>query len=302
MSHLDGAGRHTTAARRLGEALRSRQQRSGMTLRDLEQRALISDSSLSRYFRGATVPPWTVVRDICLAMDTDPADYRALWEAADRAQSRRPSGPAAEAEPAAGARPAAAPSAPVPSPSQEPVGPAVPPPVHEGVPAPLVPRQTSPPRGRRAQAGVARWRWTTAGLLAGLALGVGGTMLLDEPLAPDSARFFRNKATETCLDDSVEGLRSWPCNGLHYQEWEFRPHGSGPGDLRNRATGACLDSSGTAPRARSCDGSTHQIWTVTGREDGTVQLRNLATGTCLEAGTASLTARTCDGSDPQRWT
>ncbi|MFD4240455.1 ricin-type beta-trefoil lectin domain protein [Streptomyces sp. NPDC058525] len=301
MSHLDGAGRHTAAARRLGDALRALQQRSGMTLRDLEQRALISDSSLSRYFRGSTVPPWPVVRDICKAMDTDPAPYRALWEAADRTQNRPPPSPAA------GAVTAATPAGLVPAPSPERDEPTEPPSIHQGAPppatraAPAAPRETSPTRGKRDRAATGRWWWTTAGFLAGLALGVGGTLLAAEPPASDTARVFRNKATETCLDDSVEGLRSWPCNGLHYQEWEFRSQGSGPGDLRNRATGACLDSSGTAPRARSCDSSTHQDWTVTAREDGTVQLRNLATGTCLEAAPASLTARTCDGSDRQRW-
>ncbi|MFD5617766.1 RICIN domain-containing protein [Streptomyces yangpuensis] len=299
MNHLDGTGRHTTAARRLGDALRARQQRSGMTLRDLEQRALVSDSSLSRYFRGSTVPPWTVVRDICRAMDTDPAEYRALWEAADRAQSRPPSGATEETGTGTGGEPAAAPSAVIPAPARAPGGTAVP------VSSPEVPpvaRPAAAPLGRRGRVGVARWGWTAAGFAAGLVLGVGGTVLLEEPPAPDTARVFRNKAAEACLDDSVEGLRSWPCNGLHYQEWEFRPHRSGPGDLRNRATGACLDGSGTAPRARSCDGSTHQDWTVTGREDGTLQLRNLATGACLEAGAAALTARTCDGTDAQRWT
>ncbi|MFD6225929.1 helix-turn-helix domain-containing protein [Streptomyces sp. NPDC060232] len=301
MSHPDGVDRHTTAARRLGDALRALQQRSGMTLRDLEQRALISDSSLSRYFRGSTVPPWSVVREICRAMDTDPAAYRALWEAADRTQSRQPAGSDAGAGPAT-APPVSGPvpvpvRVPSPSPAAEAGGPAtVPSPVREG---------TAPLRGRpgAGPSAYGRWRWTAAGLLTGLALGVAGTTLLSGSPDPDAAaRVFRNKATETCLDDSVEGLRSWPCNGLHYQEWEFRPQGSGPGDLRNRATGACLDNSGTVPRARSCDSSTHQEWTVTGREDGTVQLRNLAAGTCLAAGPTSLTARACDGSDPQRWT
>ncbi|MFJ2821997.1 RICIN domain-containing protein [Streptomyces toxytricini] len=293
MGHLDGVDRRATPARRLGEALRALQQRSGMTLRDLERRALVSDSSLSRYFRGSTVPPWTVVRDVCRAMDADPADYRALWEAADHTQNRPQPGPAAAAEPAADAERAAAPRLSA-----------------EGRPAPPEPRPApddapaeSPPRSPARPAlptTSGRRRWTAAGFLAGLALGVGGTLLWDATPAP--ARVFRNKATETCLDDSVEGLRSWPCNGLHYQEWELRPGGSGPGELRNRATGACLDNSGTAPRARSCNGSTHQDWTVTSRDDGTVQVRSLATGTCLEAGPAALAARTCDGSDRQRWT
>ncbi|MGP4051431.1 helix-turn-helix domain-containing protein [Streptomyces sp. 2A115] len=78
------------AARRLGEALRGLQRRSGSTLRALETQVRISDSSLSRYFRGETVPPWPVVRDLCRALGADPSVYRALWEAADRRRSEEP--------------------------------------------------------------------------------------------------------------------------------------------------------------------------------------------------------------------
>ncbi|MET8579025.1 helix-turn-helix transcriptional regulator [Streptomyces sp. NPDC005012] len=74
------------AVRRLANALRGLQQKSGCTLRGLETRVRISDSSLSRYFRGESVPVWPVVRDLCRAMGADPAEYRALWEAADRAR------------------------------------------------------------------------------------------------------------------------------------------------------------------------------------------------------------------------
>ncbi|WP_151770718.1 helix-turn-helix domain-containing protein [Streptomyces abyssomicinicus] len=73
------------AVRRLANALRSLQRQSGCTLRVLEARVRVSDSSLSRYFRGESVPVWPVVRDLCRAMGADPAEYRALWEAADRA-------------------------------------------------------------------------------------------------------------------------------------------------------------------------------------------------------------------------
>ncbi|MCH0540189.1 helix-turn-helix domain-containing protein [Streptomyces sp. MUM 203J] len=93
------------AARRLGEALRSLQQRSGRTLRSLEAQVRISDSSLSRYFRGETVPTWPVVRDLCRAMQADPAEYRALWEAA---------GPARPDEPADTGAPEAAGPSPLP--------------------------------------------------------------------------------------------------------------------------------------------------------------------------------------------
>ncbi|GGZ41209.1 helix-turn-helix domain-containing protein [Streptomyces bluensis] len=87
---------HAAAARRLGEELRELQRRSGRTLRALEAQVRISDSSLSRYFRGETVPPWPVVRDLCRALGADPSEYRALWEATDRS---RPDEPAPAAPP-----------------------------------------------------------------------------------------------------------------------------------------------------------------------------------------------------------
>ncbi|MFH8892354.1 helix-turn-helix domain-containing protein [Streptomyces sp. NPDC017949] len=340
MSQLDGTHAHATAARRLGGALRGLQQRSGMTLRDLERRVLISDSSLSRYFRGATVPPWAVVRDICKALDADPVEYRGLWEAADGGQNRPPPAPTAptalldpsdppassdsdsdsDSDSSDSSAPAGSPDGAgrgrtVPAPSPPPrdesgpapaVADAAPP---EVVPAPVALHVSVPRPGDAGRTpadrpvAAARMRWTAGGLLAGLAMGAALAFLLHPAAEPEAtALVFRNKAGNSCLDDSIEGLRMWPCNGLHYQEWEFRPYDGGPGALRNRATGACLDNSGTAPRARSCDRSTHQGWTVVGRADGSVQVRNLAAGTCLTEGSGVLSVRTCDGSDPQRWT
>ncbi|MEV0241539.1 helix-turn-helix transcriptional regulator [Streptomyces sp. NPDC050674] len=78
------------AARKLGDALRSLQQQSGRPLRSLEAQIRISDSSLSRYFRGDTVPTWPVVRDVCRALGADPSEYRALWEAANPADAEAP--------------------------------------------------------------------------------------------------------------------------------------------------------------------------------------------------------------------
>lgn len=74
------------AVRNLANALRALQQKSGCTLRGLETQVRISDSSLSRYLRGESVPVWPVVRDLCRAMGADPAEYRAVWEAADRSR------------------------------------------------------------------------------------------------------------------------------------------------------------------------------------------------------------------------
>lgn len=71
------------AARELGAALRNLQQQSGRPLRSLEAEVRISDSSLSRYFRGETVPPWPAVRDLCRALKADPTPYRVLWEATE---------------------------------------------------------------------------------------------------------------------------------------------------------------------------------------------------------------------------
>ncbi len=88
-----------TAARRLGEALRALQRSSGRTLRALEAQVRISDSSLSRYFRGETVPPWPVVRDLCRALEADPSAYRALWEAADRNRREEPTPAAPQPKP-----------------------------------------------------------------------------------------------------------------------------------------------------------------------------------------------------------
>lgn len=52
---------HGAAARKLGDALRSLQQQSGRTLRSLETQVRISDSSLSRYFKGSPCRrgPWS---------------------------------------------------------------------------------------------------------------------------------------------------------------------------------------------------------------------------------------------------
>lgn len=86
---------HGAAARELGAALRSLQQQSGRTLRSLEAEVRISDSSLSRYFRGETVPPWPAVRDLCRALKADPTPYRVLWEATENTPPDDPDAAAA---------------------------------------------------------------------------------------------------------------------------------------------------------------------------------------------------------------
>ncbi|MVO85602.1 helix-turn-helix domain-containing protein [Streptomyces sp. p1417] len=327
-----GRGEHTAAARRLGGALRALQQRSGRTLRSLEEQVRISDSSLSRYFRGDTVPPWPVVRDVCRALGGDPTEYRVLWEAADRSR------PEPLPEPAAAPPPAAPP----------------PPAAVQGV------------RAARAfvRAGLnGRWTCAAAGAAAGLLTGVLVTVLVlpqDSPpgsraaapasstgptlpvlpahpsqtsapfpparpadtLAkappgdgptytesagatrpPEATRIFVSRATGNCLDDSLDkGLRSYACNGMPYQWWTVRRYADGARQLRNHATGKCLDHDPADLRTARCGAAPSQKWVFAPGHDEAVGLRNADTGRCLEDdGRAGLRAVRCSPTRQQKW-
>ncbi|MFC4907034.1 helix-turn-helix domain-containing protein [Actinomadura gamaensis] len=76
------------ARTRLAKRLRRLREVSGRSLKDLEAETHASDSSLSRYLSGKTVPPWQVVEALCRAADEDPDGLRPLWEAARRARQR----------------------------------------------------------------------------------------------------------------------------------------------------------------------------------------------------------------------
>ncbi|MFD0318092.1 RICIN domain-containing protein [Streptomyces flavalbus] len=270
-------------ARALGGALRALQQRSGRTLRALEDEVRISDSSLSRYFRGSTVPPWSTVRDLCVALKADPAEYRALWEAANRSQAAAPP-PAPTADPGSG-------SGPGPDPGSA-HGPG------------LRPRH--------------RWRYAAAGAVAGALLGGALTALLlpaardAAPAAdpargggqssPDAGRMFVNRATGACLDDSLDnGLRTYPCNALNYQRWTAATADDGTVRLRNHATGACLDHGDHGPRPADCGEDPAQRWVVTSLRDHSVEIRNAVTHHCLADAAAGLRALPCDRTDRQKW-
>lgn len=82
-----GQSDRLAAQRQLGAALRALQHRSGLTLRELEKRVPVSDTSLSRYFRGDGVAPWPVVAEIGRILGGDLSELRALWQAADRMSS-----------------------------------------------------------------------------------------------------------------------------------------------------------------------------------------------------------------------
>jgi transcriptional regulator with XRE-family HTH domain len=90
----------------LSGALRALRERSGRTLRELERLTHVSDSSLSRYFLGRTVPPWSVVEVLCRAAERNPGELRPAWEAARRSARFPAPAPALAAAPVVPARPA----------------------------------------------------------------------------------------------------------------------------------------------------------------------------------------------------
>lgn len=82
----------------LAGGLRSLQDRSGKTLRELQAVTFASDSALSRYLSGRTVPPWKVVAALCEQAGADQGELWPLWvraRAARRAH-RSPAGPLLE--------------------------------------------------------------------------------------------------------------------------------------------------------------------------------------------------------------
>ncbi|MFE5946733.1 RICIN domain-containing protein [Streptomyces sp. NPDC056480] len=277
----------------LGRALRDLQRRSGRTLRALEESVRISDSSLSRYFCGSTVPPWSTVHDLCRALDGDPADFRYLWEAADRSQ-RRP----VQTE-RAGRRDAVAP------------------PVTDGDPAGDSPSECAP--GRRAPLRNGRTAWALAGTVLGLVLGAGSVVLVrpSAPAAGDDAppraahgtsdarehdRIFVSRATGACLDDSLDkGTRSFPCNGMSYQRWTVRTTADGGTQLRNHATGECLDHGADGLRTGPCGTGASQRWTVSAGGDSSYEVRSTATRRCLDDSPEGLRVLSCDRTVRQKW-
>ncbi|MFD3993482.1 RICIN domain-containing protein [Streptomyces sp. NPDC058583] len=278
----------------LGRALRELQRRSGRTLRALEESVRISDSSLSRYFCGSTVPPWSTVHDLCRALDGDPAEFRHLWEAADRSQ-RRP----VQADRA----------------GQRDVAP--PPPVAGGDPAGDSPSAGAPKR--RPSLRSSRIAWALAGTVLGLVLGAGSVVLVrpSTPAPRDDAppvahgttsdarehdRIFVSRATGACLDDSLDkGTRSFPCNGMSYQRWSVRTTADGGTRLRNHATGECLDHGPDGLRTGPCGPAASQRWTVSAGSDSSFEVRSTATRRCLDDSPEGLRVLSCDRTVRQKW-
>ncbi|MFE7552942.1 RICIN domain-containing protein [Streptomyces gardneri] len=322
-------------ARVLGRALRDLQRRSGHTLRDLETSVSISDSSLSRYFLGTTVPPWATVRDLCEALGGDPSEYRHLWQAADRSQ-RKParrqrgrSGEPAQGELVRDARGAGEPVRSEPghdAPAEsEPVE-------SEPVESEPVPDGTAAGGTAAGEASVgkpgrrgSRTVWALAGAVIGLVLGAVSTVLV-QPQAPASSggdaptasagahgvqgasaassgpRIFVSRATGACLDDSLDqGTRSFACNGMPYQRWTVRTTPDGSAQLRNHATGECLDHLPGGLSTAPCGSSASQRWTVSARDDVAVEIRSTTARRCLADSAGGLRVSPCDGTTRQKW-
>lgn len=276
-------------ARQLGQALRELQQRSGRTLRTLEQQVCISDSSLSRYFRGDIVPPWPVVRDLCRTLGADPAEYRALWEASDRTSPDETPSTAAATTP----QPSAAPAS----------------------------------RDRLRELLTGRWAFAATGAATGAAAGVLLALLAlnGSPAAPPAqgsvaelqnedesssnvrkppptARIFVSRTTGNCLDDSLDyGLRSFKCNHLPYQWWTVRSLSDGSRQLRNQATGRCIADTSTGLRIQDCTTSPAQRWTLNAGSDEAITVKNTVTGHCLDDSNAGLRTLLCTSTRHQAW-
>ena len=90
----------------LAAELRALREKSHRSLRELQQSTFASDSSLSRYLSGRTVPPWQVVEALCRLADRDPAELRAVWESARQARGKQSyTAPISSVPPAADAVP-----------------------------------------------------------------------------------------------------------------------------------------------------------------------------------------------------
>jgi len=77
----------TESARdQLAQQLRELRVSTGRSLKELERVTAASDSSLSRYLKGTSLPPWSVVESLCRAAGREPAPMRELWQDARREQ------------------------------------------------------------------------------------------------------------------------------------------------------------------------------------------------------------------------
>jgi transcriptional regulator with XRE-family HTH domain len=77
------------ARERFAAKLRNVRQRTGRTLRELQDVTFASDSALSRYLSGKSVPPWGIVLALCELAGTNPGELRADWRIARASRRSR---------------------------------------------------------------------------------------------------------------------------------------------------------------------------------------------------------------------
>lgn len=111
---------------------------------------------------------------------------------------------------------------------------------------------------------------------------------------------WQNKGTGRCLDDSSLGLRTFPCNGLVFQQWRTRQFDFVYIEFYNNNTGRCLDDSDFGLRTVSCNGGGWQYWVVRNTSSG-IEIQNRYTLRCLDDSGAGLRTYSCNGGIWQRW-
>ncbi|MDP9793056.1 hypothetical protein J2S43_001568 [Catenuloplanes nepalensis] len=118
---------------------------------------------------------------------------------------------------------------------------------------------------------------------------VTATLFSPTPAAASSARpateWYANNYNGECIDDSIEfRLRTFPCNGLAFQQWIPHRWPDGSFELRNNATQRCIDDSTTnGVRIFGCNGLTYQRWYIRSVGGGMFYWQNQTTGACLTA-------------------
>ena len=128
---------------------------------------------------------------------------------------------------------------------------------------------------------------SAGGLFAALLLTMGITISLGAgtAAADDPVETFRNSATNACLDDSIAGLRTFPCNGLDFQQWWVHKQADGSVQLKNVNTHQCVYALGTqeAVLKGSCSNSSPQDhWHVYHWQDGGLAFINNWSHLCLD--------------------
>ncbi|MEU6797033.1 RICIN domain-containing protein [Nonomuraea wenchangensis] len=119
-------------------------------------------------------------------------------------------------------------------------------------------------------------------------------------VSKDVINTFRNRVTGKCLDDDGNKLKTFPCNGLDFQQWKVTVDQFGQRTLQNVHTRRCLDDSGAGLRAFTCNGLTFQKWNVI-KHGNDLVLENHETKRCVDDSQVGLRSFACNNLNFQRW-